>query len=188
VLGGLLGLILSVPMAYGLIKWESVHRGVEVNHWRVSFGTGDYGHRYLLRAAIALYSLGNAIPEEALFFHAFEDNQGRRLNGKYRYRITFAKGQLPPVDAFWSLTAYSASDSFLVPNPMGRYSISTRTPGVQSNADGSLTFDLQVQTPANTANWLPVAADDFTITLRTYIPRPELMQLRWVPPAIERVE
>jgi hypothetical protein len=183
-----LGLMLSIPLAYGLIKWESVNRGVAVNHWQVSFGTGNYGHRYLLRAAIAAYSLGNAIPEEALFFHAFEDSRGQPLSGAHRYKITFAKDQFPPVGAFWSLTAYNAKDSFLVHNPIGRYSISNRTPEVQANADGSLTFTLEHIAPQRQGNWLPVPPDGFTVTLRTYMPKPELLQLQWKPPAIERMD
>ncbi len=188
-LGILLGAALSIPIGYGLIKWESVNRGVEVNHWRVSFGTGNYGQRYLLRSAIAVYSLGNAIPDEALFFHAFEDSQGRPLDGRHRYTITFAKDARPPVNAFWSLTAYNAADSFLVSNTMGRYSISERTPGVVSHADGALSFNLQRTEPKQgTGNWLPVALGAFTITLRTYMPKPQLLNLQWKPPAIERVE
>jgi len=188
VLGLVSGLALSIPITYGLVKWESVNRGVAVNHWQVSFGTGNYGHRYLLRAAIAAYSLGNAIPEEALFFHAFEDSQGRALSGEHRYRIIFAKGQFPPVGAFWSLTAYNAKDSLLVHNPIQRYSISDRTPGVQASADGSLSFTLEHTAPSLANNWLPVPQDGFTVTLRTYMPKPELLNLQWKPPAIERMD
>jgi hypothetical protein len=188
-LGIILGLALSVPLAYGLIKWESVNRGVAVNHWQVSFGTGNFGHHYLLRAAIAAYSLGNAVPEEALFFHAFEDSLGRPLTGEHRYRITFPKDKLPPVNAFWSLTAYNAKDSFLVHNPLQRYSISNRTPGVKANDDGSLTFMLEKQTPQQgAAQWLPLPEDGFTVTLRTYMPKPELTNLQWQPPGIERMD
>jgi hypothetical protein len=183
--------VLAVPLAYAAIKLASLYRGVEVNQWRVSFSTGDFGHNYLLRAAVAVYSLGNAIPQEALFFHGFRDGDGQTLNGRDAYTITFAEGQLPPVNAFWSLTAYKADDSYLAHNAIARYSISPRTPGVTFAADGSLTFHIRHNTPPPSAdgqaNWLPVPTGDFSTTLRTYMPRSELLSLQWKPPAIRRV-
>jgi len=188
-LGLLLGLVLSIPLGYISIKWQSENRGVEINNWRVSFGTGNFGHNYLLRAAIAVYSLGNAIPEEALFFHAFKDGNGNKLSGKHRYKITFQRGHFPPVGAFWSFTAYDAKDSYLVHNSIGRYSISDRTPGVIFNHDGSMTFYFQHENPqVYASNWLPAPEGEFTITLRTYMPKKELLNLEWKVPPIERVE
>lgn len=191
-LGLLLGVVLSVPATYGLLKWRSINRGIEANHWRVSFSTGDFGHNYLLRAAIAVFSIGNAVPEEALYFHGFKDSQDRTLNGANRYVITFPKGQLPPVDAFWSLTVYRASDSFLVANPIARYSLNAQSPGVQTNADGSLSFYLQHDAPpagtVQASNWLPTPSDDFTVTLRTYLPQKVLLNLSYLPPAMIKQE
>ncbi len=190
ILWGLLaGMVLAIPVTYGLVRWQSENRGVEVNQWRVSFDTGNFGNNYLLRAAIAVYSLGNAIPQEALFFHAFKDGSGTTLSGKQRYRISFPDGQYPPVGAFWSFTAYDAKDSFLVKNPLARYSISDRTPGVVTGPDGSLTFYFQNKAPVGMeSNWLPVPEGEFTITLRTYIPQKELLNLEWKVPPIERIE
>lgn len=185
--GLLLGLVVGAALAYGLIRWQSENRGVEVNGWRVSMGTGNFGNDYLLRAAIAVYSLGNAIPEEALFFHAFKDVDGQKLSGQQRYVVRFPQGYAPPVGAFWSLTIYNAADSYLAHNPIQRYSISDRTPGVVKDADGGWTFYLQHQAPAGVeANWLPVPPGDFTVTLRTYMPKPELLNLTWKPPGIAR--
>lgn len=128
VLGVLAGIILSVPLSLAIIRWKSENRGVVLNHWRVSMRTGNFGSNYLLRAAVAVHSLGNPIPEEAMFFHGFFDNEGKKLNGRHRYRIRFKAGGLPPVDAFWSLTVYDR-DGWLVPNQLDRYSLSDRSRG-----------------------------------------------------------
>ncbi len=188
--GTLLGVVLALPVTYGLIDWKSKNRGMVVNQWRVSFRTGDFGHNYLLRAAIAVHSLGNAIPQEAMFFHGFYYGDGTLLNGENNsYEVVFPADGLPPVDAFWSLTVYDADNGFMVENPIDRYTISSRTEGVTPEPDGSLRFILSAEEPSEgAANWLPVKKGGFTVTLRTYLPRPELMALDWKPPAIQRIE
>ncbi len=185
-LGILTGFLLSLPLTYGLIQYKAKHRGVEVNGWQVSFRTGDFGSNYLLRAAVALTSLGNAVPEEALFFHVFYDADGKPLNGRNKYVLTFPQGALPPVKAFWSLTVYDADTGYLIENPIDRYTLGDRTKDLVLNADGSLSVYLQTRAPEERlrANWLPVPDRDFSVTLRCYLPGEEILRLDWRPPRI----
>ncbi|MEA3450440.1 MAG: DUF1214 domain-containing protein [Bacteroidota bacterium] len=170
-----------------VIKWKSENRGKIVNNWRVSLRTGNYGNNYLLRAAIAVHSLGNAIPEEAMFFHGFFDKNGDKLNGNNNYTFTFEKSKLPPVDAFWSLTLYS-EDGYLVDNKYNRYSLSDRTDGLKYNSDSSLTIYIQHEKPVDSlfSNWLYSPLAEFTLTMRAYLPKKELFDLKWeIPPVLK---
>ncbi len=188
ILGILVGIILAIPVSMKIVKWKSENRGVIVNNWRVSFRTGNFGDNYLLRAAIAVHSLGNAVPEEAMFFHGFFDHSGEKLHGENSYRIHFNAGELPPVNAFWSVTLYD-TEGFLVENELDRYALSDRNPNLTFNEDGSLDLFVQNREPAENqkTNWIPAPNDEFTLTLRTYLPQKELLNLQWKIPYIERV-
>lgn len=99
--------------------------------------------------------LGANVDEEAIYPRAFTDEQGNQLNGKYKYILHFEKDQLPPVEAFWSITMYGA-DFFLVPNEINRYAIAEYTMGLEYNEDGSLDIYIQKDRPINNeSNWLP---------------------------------
>jgi hypothetical protein len=86
----------------------------------------------------------------------YTDADGDQLDGRHRYTLTF--GQDPPVDAFWSITMYDLPGFYLVANPINRYSIGDRTPGLSRNGDGSLTIVIQHDQRADTGNWLPAPA------------------------------
>ena len=105
---------------------------------------GDYGTHYNIRAVVAMVGLGANLPADATYPNVRVDAAGQPLHGSHRYRLHFAPGQLPPVHAFWSVTAYGADD-FLIDNPLGRHALGDRDPLV-FNADGSL--DLWVQADA----------------------------------------
>jgi hypothetical protein len=116
--------------------------------------------------------------------------EGNYLNAsKASYRFTFAPGELPPADAFWSLTMYGL-DANLVSNPIDRFSIGDRTPGMKKNADGSLTLYIQHESPGEEwkDNWLPAPDGRFTMTLRLYHPRQEVYDGEWVAPPLETVK
>lgn len=89
-------------------------------------------------------------------FHTYEDGDGRLLEGESRYELTFPADSLPPVRAFWTLTAYTP-DYNLVGNAIERYAIGDRTEGLQFNEDGSLTLFVQSTEPEDwrPSNWLP---------------------------------
>jgi hypothetical protein len=150
---------------------------------------GQYGTQYNIRAVVAMVGLGANLPEDAMYPSTKVDAQGNALNGKHAYRIHFAADQLPPVNAFWSITAYGA-DNFLIDNPDHRYavgSLSSLTP----NADGSIDIWIQASPPAKgrDKNWLPVKPnEDFLLNARLYWPQAQALDGRWGMPAVERLK
>jgi Protein of unknown function (DUF1214) len=119
--------------------------------------------------------------------YAFVDDRGEPLTGARRYVIHFE--QTPPVDAFWALTMYDATNDSLVKNPIDRYAIGDRTPGLRYNADGSLDLYLQHASPGaeQEANWLPTPAGAFLPTLHMYQPQEAVRDGRYVLPPITRL-
>jgi hypothetical protein len=84
---------------------------------------------------------------------------GQLLDGsKGKYTLTFASGQFPPVNAFWSVTMYYGKTELLIDNPINRYLInSPMLPNIKKNKDGSLTLCIQKDAPEadKKSNWLP---------------------------------
>ena len=115
--------------------------GVEANGWAYNLNAGKWGQDFDLRATIALRGLGQNTPEEAIYMNVLKDGDKQRLNGAKKYTITFKKGELPPVDGFWSVSMYDASD-FFVENPLNRNAIGNRTEGLKT-APGRLADDLR---------------------------------------------
>jgi hypothetical protein len=117
--------------------------------------------------------LGQAIT--AVYPMALVDETGCPLDGVHRYVIHFAKGQTPPVDAFWSVTMFNMKRG-LVENPIHRYAIGSRTEGLGYNRDGSLGLFIQTNAPGDHAsNWLPAPAGPFLLTMRLYLPKPAIL-------------
>jgi len=107
------------------------------------------------------------------------------------YELRFAADSLPPLDepGFWSVTMYRTSDSYLVPNTLGRYSTRASRPGFTRDADGSATVVLATELPERVpeANWLPAPADEpFQIGLRLYYPATPIRDGSWFPPPVRR--
>lgn len=158
------------------------------NGWMWSMDMADPGFDYLLRAETARGGYVND-PRESIYPAAVTDDRGAPLSGEHLYRIRFAPGALPPVDAFWSLTAYDRATSQLVPNAVERYTIGDRTPGLALDPEGSLTLYLSAeQPPQGPGNWLPVPACPFHIVLRMYLPRADALAGDYAPPQIERLD
>ncbi|WP_431962302.1 DUF1254 domain-containing protein [Nocardia sp. bgisy134] len=154
------------------------------NGWTFDPTAGEYGTDYLHRAATADKGLGSNLAEDAIYPTFFEtaDTDGTPK----RFRLRFAPGQTPPVDAFWSLTAYGA-DGFLVPNPAGIYAVGHQEP-VVPGPDGAVELAIQHRNPGpavRQGNWLPIPADgEFSLIMRLYAPRPEAIDGRWQLPAV----
>ncbi len=151
--------------------------GATPDHWSLgSLVPGEhFGHDYLARAVTARQAIGALCPAEAIYPRCFTDAEGLTLTGAHAYRLRFEPGRLPPVDAFWSITLYGADDYHFVDNPIDRYAIGDRTPGLRPDADGGLTIHLQhapPPDPAARANWLPTPAGEFLLCLRAYLPTP----------------
>ncbi len=118
--------------------------------WREPIRLGStFGDDLLLRAFVARQAIGALETQEAAYPRCETDATARLLCGKHRYTLHFAPGQLPPVDAFWSITLYRASDYFLVGNPIDRYSIGDRTAGLVQDADGGLTMTIAHTAPSD---------------------------------------
>jgi hypothetical protein len=162
--------------------------GMVVNGSNITNDIGNFGTDYLLRAAVAKYGLFANSPEEALYPSALTDSQGQNLTGANKYVIHFDKGQTPPVNAFWSLTLYNNA-SYLADNPIDRYSIGDRTPGLKYNEDGSLDIYIQHDNPGpgKESNWLPAPAGDFSLNLRLYNPQESVLNGEYQYPPLERV-
>ena len=147
---------------------------------------GGFGHDHLLRAFIARQGIGALSPQEAIYPRCESDEQGRPLTGEHRHVLRFAPGQLPPVRAFWSITLYDSHDYMLVDNPIHRYAIGDRTPGLVQDADGGLSLCLQHAPPTGEkerANWLPTPAGAYFLCLRAYMPEETMLDGRYVLPA-----
>ena len=150
---------------------------------------GAYGTDYNTRAAVAMVGLGANLPQDALYPNTSVDHQGKTLRGDQRYRLHFNAHQLPPVKAFWSITAYG-EDDFLIENPLQRYALGDRDP-LSFNADGSLDIWIQAEEPGTAAqrsNWLPVKDPaPFVLNARLYWPKDGALQGAWKMPAVERL-
>jgi hypothetical protein len=167
--------------------------GTRINGWSIppkDFGRAGLASDYLLRGS--LQCLGGIIandPPEAMYLNTAFDAKGDALAGSKRYLMRFQPGQLPDVKAFWSITMYDPTYN-LVANPINRYSIGNRTPGLKADPDGGLTIQIQGTSPGpdQESNWLPSpTTGPFLMVLRTYIPSQAIIDRTWHPPGIEAV-
>jgi hypothetical protein len=159
------------------------------NGWLVKrTGIGSYGTDYPTRAFTAFIGLGAGLPQDAIYPSTKVDAKGKQLTGAHRYAIHFAKGQTPPVNAFWSLTMYD-TDQHFIKNPIKRYAIGDRNK-LTFNADGSLDIYIQQESPGSEkeSNWLPAPKRDFNLVMRLYWPKKEMLDGTWKMPRVERVD
>ncbi|OHC26614.1 MAG: hypothetical protein A2Y50_12440 [Pseudomonadales bacterium RIFCSPLOWO2_12_59_9] len=173
-----------------LFKASLPSMGQVRNGWMVSTNSmGVYGNYYLKRAVVTLAGLGAIPVEDAIYPLNLADASGQPMTGEHRYQLHFAKEQLPPAEAFWSVTMYDG-EGYQVANPLNRFAIGDRD-ALSYNADGSLDLYLQAQNPgaAKQANWLPAPASGaLGVTMRLYAPRPEALDGSWIPPAVQRLD
>lgn len=168
-----------------LISAQVPNLGTEVNGWRVS-PAGLYGPDYLFRAAVTKLGIGANIAQEALYPPAFTDIEGKPLSGNSSYVIHFEPGQQPPVDAFWSISMYN-KDGYFIDNPINRYAIGPYISQLKNNTDGSLDIYIQNTSPGadKESNWLPAPDADFKLTMRLYLPQPQILNGTWQLPLIQ---
>ena len=161
----------------------------DVNGWAFDTTTGIYGTDYLNRALVTAIGLGANRIQDAVYPTSLKDAEGKEYNGSNKYVMRFPKGQLPPVNGFWSLTMYDAN-YFFVANPINRYSISARQ-NLKANPDGSIDLYIQNQSPGadKESNWLPAPTGKFVLMLRMYWPNeksPSIINGTWKPPAARK--
>jgi len=148
----------------------------------------DRKKAYVTRAVAARAGLWGNHGYEADYEIVHQDEHGDQLTGGRRYEVTF--NPPPPAHAFWSLTMYDTPDYYLVDNPINRYSIGDRTPGLRYADDGSVTVYLQVDQPDGdkAANWLPTPSGAFRPILRVYEPASSILEGTYALPKIRRVD
>jgi hypothetical protein len=175
--------------AQKLMLWKTPTLARMANGWSMNTDTmGVYGNYYLKRAMVAQLGLGANLPEDAVYPLNIADATGKPLDGTANYTLHFAEGELPPTSAFWSVTLYD-NDGFQVANPLNRFALSSWMP-FKTNADGSLDLYFQNVSPGldKEANWLPAPKGPFTLTMRIYAPKSEVLTGVWNPPPVMRSE
>ncbi|MFO1396485.1 MAG: DUF1254 domain-containing protein [Burkholderiales bacterium] len=160
------------------------------NGWMYFAKTGLYGTGYRNRALITWYGLGANRPQDAVYPTSEGPDVLKKFSGAHKYVAHFAKGELPPANAFWSITMYD-KNYFFVPNPINRYTVSSRNK-FKANPDGSVDVYVQKDSPGKDkeANWLPAPADDFVLMMRLYWPSekaPSILDGTWKPPQVKEV-
>jgi hypothetical protein len=183
------------PAQDRIIAWMkkgiSAGDGTFQNGWMFSTKTGLYGTDYRQRALITWIGLGANRPEDAVYPTSEGPDEATKYNGGHRYVMHFNKGEMPPVDGFWSLTMYDAG-YFFVPNALNRYTLSQRNKFI-TNPDGSVDLFIQHDSPGKDkeANWLPAPAGQFVLMLRMYGPKeqpPSIVDGTWKIPPVKQVQ
>jgi hypothetical protein len=182
--GNLAPVINGWMISFHIFDYNLDHLGpgtIDNPEWKMADRTASY----LARALAARGGLWGNHGYEAAYPMTYTDAGGDQLDGHNRYTITFE--EVPPVGAFWSITMYDLPDFYLVANPIGRYSIGDRTPGLRRDADGSLTIVIQHDQPADTSNWLPAPAAPFRPIMRLYQPEPAVLDGTYKIPPITKL-
>jgi len=169
-------------------QWRNIGRPAG-NGWNSPVNNAQWGTDYLNRTATAKSNMYDNRPEETKYIYRDDDSQGQQLDGSNLYTITFAKGQLPPVKGFWSLTLYNDEHLFS-PNPLNRYSLGTKNKNLKYNADGSLTLYAGATSPGadKESNWLPAPQGTFSLYIRCYWAEQAVLDGTWMPPQVEKVK
>ncbi|KQR08683.1 hypothetical protein ASF78_20315 [Cellulomonas sp. Leaf334] len=170
-----------------LLRWE-FNGPAAGNGWYSPKNNSQFGTDYLTRTALARSNMFENAPHETKYLFTDTDVEGTQLDGSHAYTVTFAAGELPPVNGFFSVTLYN-EHHFYFENDLGRYSLGTKNPDLQRGADGSLTFFVGNAKPegAPASNWLPAPPDKFSLYIRAYWPQQTILDGTWLPPRIERV-
>ncbi|MGB3188596.1 MAG: DUF1214 domain-containing protein [Limnoraphis sp.] len=157
------------------------------NNWLMTYDLGSYGTNYLNRAGVAWVGLGANLPEDAIYPMTRVDDNSNPLSGEHCYVMHFEADQLPPVNAFWSITMYN-NQQFFVDNPLHRYAIGDRD-SLTFNPDGSLDIYIQHESPGKNqeSNWLPSPQDGFNLTMRLYYPKAAVLDKTWSPPLVKSI-
>jgi hypothetical protein len=155
-----------------------------------AFGTrASLKNNYMFRMSAAVLGIYGNSKQEAIYPAYFVDSAKRKLDGANRYTMRFASGQLPPANAFWSLTMYELPQSLLYANPINRYLInSPMLPTLKRDADGGITLHVQNDSPGqdSEANWLPAPKGPFFAVLRLYSPKPAALTGQWKAPPLQQ--
>lgn len=174
-----------------MLAVKSAGMGKEVNGWQLSPVLTEYfGNDYLFRAAIGYQAMFVNTPVEAYYPGVFKDTEGKTLDASTgNYTMTFAKGELPPVDAFWSTTMYDVKKRLMVANSLNRYKLGSAD-HLKTNKDGSTTIYIQAESPGKEleSNWLPAPKEPFYMLFRYYLPKIEVLNGQYTLPGVVKVK
>lgn len=159
------------------------------NGWNRSTNNAQFGVDYFDRTGTSKSNMFDNRPTETQYFYTDFDSAGDELVGSGSYEISFAAGQDPPVDGFWSLTLYNDKHLFHA-NDLARYSLGTKNRTLRRNADGSLTLYAGARSPGadKESNWLPGPDGHFSLYIRAYWGREAILDGSWTPPVVAKVE
>jgi hypothetical protein len=159
------------------------------NGWNRSTNNAQFGLDYFNRAGTAKSNMFDNRPTETQYFYTDFDGAGAQLNGSHSYSVTFAAGQEPPVQGFWSLTLYNQHHLFSS-NKLNRYSLGTKNKDLKRNADGSLTLYVGPTSPGKDkeSNWLPSPKESISLYLRAYWGEEGITGGSWQPPVIKKLK
>jgi hypothetical protein len=181
----------AVTEGDAMLAAKSASMGKDVNGWQLSPVLDEYfGNDYLFRAAIGYQAMFVNTPIEAYYPGVFKDTDGKTLDGSAgNYTMTFAKGQTPPVDAFWSTTMYDAKKRLMTENSINRYKIGSAD-NLKTNADGSTTIYIQAASPDKDkeSNWLPAPKEPFYMLFRMYLPDIEVLNGQYELPGVVKAK
>jgi hypothetical protein len=184
--GIIVGAVLAFLTAQVLMNAAMRAMTTTINGWSITMKAGQPGNGLLVRAACARILPAVNVAQEAAYWTTTVDSAGRTLNGKRDYILHFPAGQLPPNEAFWSLTMTDVV-GYMAPNPIERYSVGSRS-GLAPNADGSIDIYIQRAAPAGReANWLPAPAGNFKLMLRAYLPGRAILDGAYHVPPVKRL-
>ena len=167
-------------------EWK--HNGLPAgNGWNRSVNNAQFGVDYFNRTATSKSNMFENRPNETQYFYTDFDGAGGELNGSGSYEITFAKGQEPPVNGFWSLTLYNDKHLFHA-NNLKRFSLGTKNKNLKRNTDGSLTLYAGAKSPGGEkeSNWLPAPDGRFSLYIRAYWGKQGILDGSWKPPVIRK--
>jgi len=179
------GLASAPADAQALMRWKIPTLARVGNYWSMNTDTmGVYGNYYLKRAIVAQLGLGANLPGDAIYPLNLGDSDGKPLDGANAYTIHFDKDQIPPAQAFWSITLYD-NEGFQVANAINRFAVSSWMPFAY-DADGSLDLYFQNESPGDgkEANWLPAPKGPYNLTMRLYAPKSDALTGKWNPPPV----
>jgi hypothetical protein len=159
------------------------------NGWNRSVNNARWGTDYFNRTGTSKSNMFDNKPDETQYFYTDGDSTGAPLDGNNSYEITFARGELPPVNGFWSMTLYN-EHHFFRPSELGRYSLGTKNKSLKFNADGSLTLYAGAKSPATDkeSNWLPAPSGPFSLYIRAYWGQEAILDGTWQPPAVKKAQ
>ncbi|REJ90724.1 MAG: DUF1254 domain-containing protein [Planctomycetota bacterium] len=169
------------------LRWK--HNGTPAgNGWNRSTNNAAWGVDYFDRTGTARSNIYDNKIDETRYYYTDHDSNGGQLSGGSEYEVTFAAGEEPPVDGFWSLTLYD-KDHFFAPNELNRFSLGTKNKDLKKNPDGSLTIYVGATSPGEDkeTNWLPAPRGDFSLYIRAYWGQSGILEGSWTPPKINKI-